>query len=148
MRFLNWLFTASKDMPITTGAEGRKFVAVKPDPYAGFTSDDWSSAGLDIVYPLGLDTDDSFWNGSVAECDAVLARIAKYRIQYAKQEPKKFRSAIMYWLDHYEYKAKENRSDCVTQAKLKRHEDYCRRSDEKNARKRRLTDVLRQEGHL
>jgi hypothetical protein len=142
-----WLFSSSKS-EIVDDTGDRKFVPLKADPYAGFTKDDWSSAGLDIVYSMGLSTDDSFWNGSVAHCDSVLARIAKLRLQYTDQQPPQLRRAIMDWFDHYESKARENRSDCETQAHRKRHEAYCERSDAKRDRERKLADVLRQQGHL
>lgn len=61
---------------------------------------------------------------SVEQCDRILARITEIRQQYAAQEPRVLRKAIMRWLDYYERKAQEDRKYRVDR---KRQDELARR---------------------
>lgn len=142
---MKWLreFLRSKPSP---DSQAPAPTLATPDPFAAFTADDWSGVGLDIVYPLGLGTDNSFWGGTVERCDAVLARIGELRATYAQTQPVKMRHAIAKWLDHYARQARENREDIVTLRSLKAHQAYCAREALKEDHARRVRETLRKQG--
>jgi hypothetical protein len=106
-----------------------------------FSHDDWQSVALDYVYGKVLRTYDSFWGGTVEQCDRAIERINNLRAEYKDLQPPKLRKEIMDWLDFYEKRAKDDRADVVSQKHRKQMDAY---DLERKERDRRANALRRQ----
>ncbi len=141
MGFWRDLFGSPQGHDTASGAK-----PTNADALSAFSNDEVQSAALGIIWDAGdrVETDASFWGGTVQRCDETLARLDQLREKYAAYQPPRMRKHIMAWFDYYERKARDNRRDCETQKHRRDHEAYCKKSNAKSARVRDLHAALKQ----
>lgn len=113
------------------------------DPLAEFSDDEVESAALNVLKERP-ECGESWFGGTVAKCDKTLAKIDDLRGKYANIEPPRMRSAVMKWLDYFEYKAREARRDCETGKSRRDLNAHSAREAAKSARVRAVLDRLRE----
>jgi hypothetical protein len=113
-----------------------------PDPLAQFSDDELQTAALRVLDERP-ECHDSWFGGTVAECDAALQQVANLRVKYASYQPVRMRKAIMSWLDYFEHQAKESREDCVTQKSRRELDEYRAERNTEQARTNQVLDKLR-----
>jgi hypothetical protein len=112
------------------------------DPLANFTQREVHLAALDLVWPLPS-ANDSFWGGSIAECDRAEDQVEAKRLKYRDYEPIRMRKEIMSWLDYAWGRIQEARSDVETQKHRREMDKYLAKQDAENERKRAVLNTIR-----
>ncbi len=94
------------------------------DPFDGFTKKDFNGVALDMLWGKIPRCDDSYFGGSLDQCDKADLIIQDFRAQYAAHEPRRLRREIMGWLDWYQRQTNEARADLVSGKHRKEMERY------------------------
>lgn len=132
MDLFDWIFGRGSETAKDNGHDKCRY----------FTEQDFSRVALDMVYP-GPKTRDSFWGGTIEECEAAFKECGAIREKYRNLEPRRLRSAVMHWADHFEHRAKEDLADIKSQTRKREMDAYNERSAKEAERVRELTDLIR-----
>jgi len=91
-----------------------------------FSSDDYSRLALDMIYPYKsqMETDDSFYGGTVIEGEATASYWEKLRGKFEDVPDPRLKKAINSWIDWYKKRAIEDLEDCRTQKRKKEMDRY------------------------
>lgn len=112
------------------------------DSLRNFSDEDLNLAALNIVWPLPQ-CRDSFWGGSLAQCDEAQAECDALREKYKAYEPIRMRKQIMGWITYAERNIKKDRSDVISQKTRKDMDAYNSRCKKENNKTQEVLDALK-----